>query len=323
MGCWNETCALTNLPICSGDRAVYLPITEVAHHGDYKIPICYYYSSDRFQVSGLPIRGTYNDYGTLEKVDDTPSMALTVKCYQKLLKDKELTIEDSRHSDDPTEIKDVYSLQKLIERERLFYGSKRSIGFMAMHEEFYDAIIDKILKRKMYPNNNTFKDEIEKCLKKTKKEYDDIETEYEIKETDSVEKQIKSMSKKFIAQGRVYGELSGFFSYGNGERNQLLKGEMYLEAILKDMDNKALIKEVVDLFAFDTALGLMRVMYAPQCGKGSQSREYDLHVVLAKGILKKTEKVIKEASDYYILEEDEDPTAETLFNFYSMREKNE
>jgi 2-oxoglutarate dehydrogenase E2 component (dihydrolipoamide succinyltransferase) len=48
-------------------------------------------------------------------------------------------------------------------------------------------------------------------------------------------------------------------------------------------------------------------MYAPQCGKGSQSREYDLHAVLAKGILKKTKEIIKEATRDHVLEKDEDP----------------
>lgn len=108
-----------------------------------------------------------------------------------------------------------------------------------------------------------------------------------------------------------------------GGRNRFLEGSMYLEHIFKNMDNEALIKDVIGLFAFDTALSIMRIMYAPQCGKGSQSREYDLHTVLAKGILKKTEEVVKEVNDDHILEEDEDPTAETLFNFYSMRKEDE
>jgi hypothetical protein len=64
-------------------------------------------------------------------------------------------------------------------------------------------------------------------------------------------------------------------------------------------------------------------MYFPHCGKGSQCREFDLHAILAEGILKKTSEVIKEAKEDHELEEDEDPSAESLFNFYSMREKDE
>jgi len=325
MGCWNETCALTHLPITYGDRAVYLPIAEVAHYGNYKIPICYYYPSDMFQVSGLPIRGTYNDYGTLEKVDDTSSMALTVKCFQKLLEDKKLTIEDWKDSDGPTEIKDIYSLQELIERERLFYGGKRAIGFMAMHEEFYDAITDRILKRKLIPNNNTFKNEIEECLKKAKKNKDILEVIYKIDRSDSTEEEI--IRKRTMRSIEIESKDNEVFSFFNGEagvrNNQFLDGILYLEAVLKDMSNVVLIKDVIDLFAFNTALRLMRVMYAPQCGKGSQFGEYDLHAILAKGILKKTEEVIKEVSEDRELEEDEYPTAEGIYNFYSMMEKDE
>lgn len=86
MGCWNETCAISRMSIRAGEAIRLLPIVQNPYHigevsgfpvkngeplpvalkgnsgcyiGDLWIPLCY------------PIRGNYNDYGTIEDVDET------------------------------------------------------------------------------------------------------------------------------------------------------------------------------------------------------------------------------------------------------------
>lgn len=61
MGCWNESCAITRLPIFSGEKVVAFVICmdDFMWHG----------------MSGKPylacFHGTYNDYGSLEELEDT------------------------------------------------------------------------------------------------------------------------------------------------------------------------------------------------------------------------------------------------------------
>lgn len=53
MGCWNSTCILSNLSISYGQCVVLFPLWE----GHLVL---------------FPMRGTYNDYGSIEKVDAHP-----------------------------------------------------------------------------------------------------------------------------------------------------------------------------------------------------------------------------------------------------------
>lgn len=66
MGCWNETCAITNLPIRAGDPAVAVLLKkhDAAHIGIYP--------DDLYSPQGLPLFGEYNDYGNLEQIQTHP-----------------------------------------------------------------------------------------------------------------------------------------------------------------------------------------------------------------------------------------------------------
>ena len=64
MGCWNETCLLTRLPIQSGEDTVCVLIAERPEIDG----ICY--AHDAFKPVSLPIFGKYDDYGNLEDLSD-------------------------------------------------------------------------------------------------------------------------------------------------------------------------------------------------------------------------------------------------------------
>jgi hypothetical protein len=63
MGSWDETCALSNLPIMVGEEVVYLLLTQNPHKDHIGRTGCYY--NDFFFVRSTPLYGTYNDYGTV------------------------------------------------------------------------------------------------------------------------------------------------------------------------------------------------------------------------------------------------------------------
>lgn len=66
MGCWNETCMLTNLPILIGNPTVILFLQQnyTPHAGCH--PDGY------FRPVSLPIEGLYDDYGRLEGIKRNP-----------------------------------------------------------------------------------------------------------------------------------------------------------------------------------------------------------------------------------------------------------
>ena len=64
MGCWNETCMVSHLPIHYGDRVVAIPIIESTYDS---VGV---YSTDRWGMFLPPVRGEYDDYGNIENADD-------------------------------------------------------------------------------------------------------------------------------------------------------------------------------------------------------------------------------------------------------------
>ena len=70
MGCWNETCGLTQLPICGGDPVRMFLIVERKPPRGYTRDHVMHYSSDLWRPYGLPIKGTYDEYGGLENIEE-------------------------------------------------------------------------------------------------------------------------------------------------------------------------------------------------------------------------------------------------------------
>ena len=64
MGCWNETCMVTHLPIFAGDRVVSMIVARTQE--EYGM-MCY--SDSLFQPVGLPFAGEYDDYGSVENIE--------------------------------------------------------------------------------------------------------------------------------------------------------------------------------------------------------------------------------------------------------------
>jgi hypothetical protein len=70
MGCWNETCGLTQMPICAGDPVRMFLIVEnrLLHRGSKDV--CISYGSESWRPFGLPLKGTYDEYGRIENIEE-------------------------------------------------------------------------------------------------------------------------------------------------------------------------------------------------------------------------------------------------------------
>ena len=63
MGSWDETCALSNLPIMPGEEVYWLILSRNVYHKFDKSG-CYH--NDFFFVRSIPLLGVYDDYGEIE-----------------------------------------------------------------------------------------------------------------------------------------------------------------------------------------------------------------------------------------------------------------
>jgi hypothetical protein len=69
MGCWNETCGITNLPIVLNDDVVVIVIRENEKYPGTISSKKYGSVCDEWSPVGLPIFGKYNDYGGVFKIN--------------------------------------------------------------------------------------------------------------------------------------------------------------------------------------------------------------------------------------------------------------
>jgi len=91
MGCWNETCQLTNLPISNGERVVMFPLTATIARDEW-LPV-------ELKTLTLPIFGSYDDYGFIEDVEDDPELELFMKAFSRYYKFESLEeLRDLQHS---------------------------------------------------------------------------------------------------------------------------------------------------------------------------------------------------------------------------------
>jgi hypothetical protein len=275
MGCWNETCALTTLPIKQGERAVWMPLISNGY-GSEETTYCEAW--DLFKQAGFILRGTYNDYGAIENIDDTPQARITLEYFKNQISKDDIEI-SAKGVKDGYKLDTLDDLVKIIERECLEHTNPSIIqgarhikryGFMMMHENAYDLVLANMKKR------CDFEDPIPVAvyLEHRIREWLGISIPYE---KDSVE----YSQTIFLKVLKDYGENR----FIHALYNSIDDGHYYLLRIFEEK-LEDLVPALVDTIMFCGALGLLRKMYAPQCGKGGQGNEMYLHKLLGDFVSK-------------------------------------
>jgi hypothetical protein len=135
MGCFNKKGCFSNMPITYGDRAVVL-LGIVDMRGDDNFS-----PGMHFTPISLPIRGTYNDYGSLENIDYVEA--------NKVIEDKfKMNIEDvvdmfERFSMDCDYDKMSKEAKKYVQNLPCYFKKDRKYLQLSMvmeHEEIFDKL---------------------------------------------------------------------------------------------------------------------------------------------------------------------------------------
>lgn len=131
MGCWNETCMVSNLPILDGDKVVMILL--IPSHSF--IDGTGYTNKDLFKPCSMPIFGDYDNYGSVTNITNAN---YTLEYLKDLNKRGFLNIEN-----------DFTDLESLLGNEMI--GAKYSpSGFNPYHKEHKLVISRAFIKREFY-----------------------------------------------------------------------------------------------------------------------------------------------------------------------------
>jgi hypothetical protein len=82
MGCWNETCGITQMPIEHGDKIRMFLIVDSKHWNDSGV---LHYSTDLWKPFGLSLKGTYDEYGRIENIEEDAISDLLLASIKKVI----------------------------------------------------------------------------------------------------------------------------------------------------------------------------------------------------------------------------------------------
>lgn len=256
MGCWNGTCALTNLPILAGDPIVLYPLratlaVEATMGGGY----CY--STALAQPLTLPVRGVYNDYGGIENLRGASK---EVQAFFEATLDLFVDSEGQPTEHSPSDLESF--LNDGIERGDVFmrYRDKPlPLSFMMMHERAYDQIVMQRGNTARLTNGESFFDYHK----------NQVQILWQAEHANGIPWQLEF-------KGNV-GAL----------RHALLElvplPQAFTERFVpKIEDNPVVREELIGMLVFAGAMQTMRKPWFFQCGAGSQDSDTSLHETLAE-----------------------------------------
>ena len=320
MGCWCETCGITQLPINAGDKCRTFLIVK-QNYGEENRGGGHSYSHDIWYPRGFGILGEYDDYGGIENIqEDTCTQVLLnglkqdfvpYKAKHEWEKDenpKDLTIAQVLESAERDRAK-VYDGESAIERKRLHdsldqlknavaSGEKvepididapheedrpeRVLGIMFVHEEVYQAML------KYDPVDAHHSDNGYLYRKRSAILADDMREWYNggLKVAKEIGAKDKFLRSLMLNGGSHWNMFSAHradppFCKGISYYYDFLRDKMEQGVPYEDPEVQTVAQGLIDFTKFQWAMTESRRAWAPQSGKGSQQNDTTIHKILA------------------------------------------
>lgn len=150
MGCWNHTCAVTNLPILYGEEVEVILLKSQGRVPD-KASFCYPYTY--YTPIPLTFHGKYNDYGAVEECEGV-GRDIIVEALRDNLQEISNTEETSHKTPASKDDFDIDTLFILDHENRLFIKNPVGIfpdspdnirvNHIVVRKEVYDAITEEM-----------------------------------------------------------------------------------------------------------------------------------------------------------------------------------
>ena len=267
MGCWNETCLMSNLPIMAGEKVAmmllsnrfadvnYGPTGVLTEHDDVWAPICF------------PIIGEYDDYGGIENVKETEFHDKYFKSYVPFY-----TYDYRNNTYTKYEYTTFQEFCDSVTREGLYVKSYKDESYVFVehafiHYELYENLYFEVGSRKPYGKDMPYAECVRRKIKKSLEKYFSLNEER-----------------------RQYETFLRFYDpYSTGYYNPL----NYVVKQTKECPGEEIIEEMVRYIVWKQVMTKARQGYFSICGRGSQCREMYLHKIIADFITKYCEKYIE------------------------------
>lgn len=152
MGCWCETCMLSNLPICEGDDVVIIPLfnrfgRNMSYYYGYEPTDCY--------CPLPPIIGKYNDYGGVENIQISNFQLELYKKYvfKKLERKEDKDVYSDIHIENQNDLETLLEdageytssnnlfVDKPQKYPEVYHNKFPSVNFYICHKPIYDELI--------------------------------------------------------------------------------------------------------------------------------------------------------------------------------------
>jgi len=295
MGSWNETCAVSNLPVRHKERIVIMPLCATAQAGPKATEIDKYW-----QPFALPIRCAYNDYGGVEGIeeDDSGQFNSIELLYDE--NNKPLNFTKEGFQDQLNEFllnHDDYEAQE-------FVGSfSKKFDFMLVKEDLFDFLTGRVAERTAYGTDRDMKAVTSEALDGKAKRLFKEKMDEAIKSIQNATI-YKNVDAKEVANA-IYGENAAREALSETFGKCRFFGQMFSPILLykhnKPCENR-LKERFVELQLFAFALNLLRKGWLCQTsGHGSQDYELRLHKELAG----KIQDIVLAAEESYCMEQNE------------------
>lgn len=322
MGCWCETCGITQLPINAGDKVRLFVIAMEKHYafsdgGEGGGGTCY--SNDRWSPIGPPIQGEYDDYGSIDPIimDDSAKMI------EDTLQASWIPPESKGEWEKIPEKFELSDYLNFIERDRAKIKGRyeeQHLGLMFVLEDVYQAMInfDPIESHHNYesrgyiymPFSEGIKLEFEKWYLNQLKLMKEYNTYKDTIEAKSVE---------------LLAEMSDFRLFNSLKENGLRPFKKVLRNLAKrglaweDVEVQNVATEVINMQKFDIAMSRARKQWMPQSGKGGQQNESDIY----QAICDATQKIIDDREEESREWRDEEPDENGYYPYMIKHNKEE
>lgn len=307
MGCWNKTCALSNLPIFYGERT-YVFVLEESSSYDRSRAV---YPNYLYNPILLPFESTYNDYGAGENSSGL-ALPLILDTLKRQLIEKEQG--ESQYRD--VEVKrEGFNEEKFFEAvhaDRLEvkgYDGPKKVKFVMMRKD----LVDQILEKSTIEVYKGWDEEANRGIYTKYKFQDILNSVDEFLERCSVILQSLPECKfKSLFEFELSPWLGDYgndnlasrwlrkLSQGTNGQSSICRAEFFLPEMLKAGkfdEAKPLIELALKgVFIYDF-METVRRCWVPPCGEGSQGEDLDVHLLLANTVIDVAKKIESRCDD--------------------------
>ena len=289
MGCWNATCGVSQLPICSGNTVKAFLLLQSRFRKE-TLGSGTNYPMDYFSPFFLPVTANYDDYGSVGDIKEDWNSTFILETFQNWhSKNTIINLGKSAEINDPRidkfeKVKDVFDC---VERGALVYGkdNKRKVGIFMILEEVYNALLkhyaEDFAKHKYMQDfeNEEYADAYEWFLSMRK---------------DPEGKLIRGSVNDIMPVGHRIDLILGDRGFPSVEF------EHYYDPIKnpKFGDTEEIIQRFKDVRNLDHCMRRLRKMWIPQTGSGNQDVDFDYFHALNTGMNEYINRLTDEREKY-------------------------